>query len=137
METIASTLPTCSVRQLAYSTFSILQLYYDGQAYLAEFDNPQCIFIRGGQLVSLEKTERTISGKTVYESRFGYASGDIFALISDGVILRSRRGSNLGWSGKTPPSLCSKAKSFIPPPACAVVKPACDNLYKAGGDDLP
>ena len=47
VDTIAHTLPICKVRHIAYSTFSILQLFHDGRAYLVEFDNPACIFIRG------------------------------------------------------------------------------------------
>ena len=40
VETIAHTLPICKVRQVAYSTFYILQIFHDGKAYLVEFDNP-------------------------------------------------------------------------------------------------
>lgn len=46
VETIVETLPVCQVRQVAYSTFSILQVFHNGDAYLVEFDNPSCIFIR-------------------------------------------------------------------------------------------
>ena len=48
VETIVETLPICKVRQVAYSTFSILQVFHSGAAYLVEFDNPSCIFIRNG-----------------------------------------------------------------------------------------
>ena len=44
VETIARTLPICQVRQVAYSTFSILQIFHNGEAYLVEYDNPGCIF---------------------------------------------------------------------------------------------
>ena len=44
--TIVETLPVCQVRGVAYSTFSILQVFHSGDAYLVEFDNPGCIFIR-------------------------------------------------------------------------------------------
>ena len=45
VETIAKTLPVCKVREVAYATFSILQIFRNGEAYLVEFDNPSCIFI--------------------------------------------------------------------------------------------
>ena len=40
VETVVNTLPVCSERNLAYSTFSVLQIFHDGNAYLVEFDNP-------------------------------------------------------------------------------------------------
>ena len=56
---------------MAYSTFSILQVFNNGDAYLAEFDNPGCIFIRDGKLFPIPKNERTIKDKTclLYTSR--------------------------------------------------------------------
>lgn len=38
--TIARTLPVCQTRHVAYSTFSVLQIYRDGKALLLEYDNP-------------------------------------------------------------------------------------------------
>ena len=46
VETIAKTLPVCKVRKVAYATFSILQIFHNGEAYLVEFDNPGCVFVR-------------------------------------------------------------------------------------------
>ena len=43
VETIAKTLPICKVREVAYATFSILQIAHNGEADLVEFDNPSCI----------------------------------------------------------------------------------------------
>ena len=51
VETVAKTLPICKVRKVAYATFSILQIFHSGEAYLAEFDNPSCVFIRDGKIV--------------------------------------------------------------------------------------
>ena len=45
--TIVQTLPVCSVRQIAYSTFTILQIKHNGEAYMVQFDNPLCVMIRG------------------------------------------------------------------------------------------
>ena len=54
VETLASTLPVCNIRKLAYSTFSVAQIFDDGQVELVEFDNPPCMFVRNGKLVDLE-----------------------------------------------------------------------------------
>ena len=45
VETIARTLPICQERKVAYATFSILQIFHNGDAYLVEYDNPDCVFI--------------------------------------------------------------------------------------------
>ena len=58
VETIAMTLPICKVRQVAYSTFAILQIFRDGRAYLVEYDTPACIVIRDGQKLDIEHSER-------------------------------------------------------------------------------
>ena len=85
LETIVQTLPICQVRQVAYSTFSILQVFNNGDAYLAEFDNPGCIFIRDGKLFPIPKNERTIKDKTINEFRFKVQTGDTLVLMSDGT----------------------------------------------------
>lgn len=97
ISTIIQTLPTCKVRQLAYSTLSLLEIHENGEAYLVEFDNPPTIFLnKRGDL--LERIPREIAGRTVYESRFDVQNGDFIALISDGVV-HAGVGSvlNLGW----------------------------------------
>ena len=60
VETIVETLPICQERQVAYSTFSILQVSHDGAAYLVEFDNPGCIFIRDGELMEIPRNLREV-----------------------------------------------------------------------------
>ena len=98
VETIAHTLPICKVRQVAYSTFSILQIFHDGKAYLVEFDNPACIFIRNGKLMDIPYEMREIAGKNVRESKFDICVGDMFAMVSDGVVFAGVGTIlNLGW----------------------------------------
>ncbi len=99
VETITSTLPVCKERRLAYSTFSILQIFDKGDAYLVEFDNPPCIFIRNGKVMELETEFKQCAGKTVTESRFTVQAGDVLALISDGVIYAGvGQALNFGWN---------------------------------------
>ena len=86
VDTIAKTLPVCSVRKVAYSTFSILQIFNSGRAYLVEYDNPACVFIRNKKMMAIPYTVKNIEGKTIREFRFDVALDDYFVLFSDGVI---------------------------------------------------
>lgn len=139
VETIVSTLPICSVRKLAYSTFSVLQIKDTGEAYLAEFDNPACIFIRNGELMELEMTDKEYAGKTVYESRFTVFPGDVLALISDGVVYAGV-GSilNFGWTWESVAEwLCKESlKEKSAPRLAAALSQAVKELYMdRPGDD--
>ncbi len=98
VETIASTLPVCRVREVAYSTFTMMQVNADGGAYLVEFDNPSLILLRQGRHTYIPWEERTICGKRVREARMQLELGDIAVTFSDGVI-HAGVGMllNLGW----------------------------------------
>lgn len=99
VETIAKTLPICKVREVAYATFSILQIKHTGEAYLVEFDNPSCIFIRDKKIVKYPYQERVIEGKTIREYRFRVKLNDCFVLMSDGVIYAGEGElMNLSWT---------------------------------------
>ena len=101
VETIVQTLPICQVRKVAYSTFSILQVFHNGDAYLVEFDNPSCIFIRNGELVKIPENIRVIEDKKINEFRFRVQRGDALILMSDGTI-HAGVGDllNFGWEWK-------------------------------------
>lgn len=68
VETIAATLPICSVRGVAYSTFTIVHLVDNREAELIQYDNPQIILIRDGQNYEYPRTEMIIGGKKIYKS---------------------------------------------------------------------
>lgn len=98
VDTIVHTLPVCSVRKVAYSTFIILQVDYDGNAYLVEFDSPKCIFIRNGKIVDIKYNERIIAGKMIHEAHFKVHPEDVLTLLSDGVVYAGiGELMNLGW----------------------------------------
>ena len=48
VQTIAETLPICSVRGVAYSTFTILHLVNNSEMELIQYDNPMVILLRDG-----------------------------------------------------------------------------------------
>ncbi len=84
VETIAATLPVCSVRGVAYSTFTIIHLKNNQTAELIQYDNPLAIIIRDEQVWDYPKTEMTIGGKKIYKSVIKLQENDIFIAMSDG-----------------------------------------------------
>ena len=49
VKTIAETLPICSTRGVAYSTFTIIHLVNNEEAEIIQYDNPHVILIRNGK----------------------------------------------------------------------------------------
>lgn len=84
VETIAQTLPICSVRGVAYSTFTILHLVDNREIELIQYDNPLTILIRNGSGYDYPKTEMNIGGKKIYQSVIKLQEDDVFVAMSDG-----------------------------------------------------
>ena len=82
--TIAATLPVCSVRGVAYSTFTIMHLINNEVAELIQYDNPQVILLRDGVNYEYPKTEMNIDGKKIYKSVIRLQENDVFIAMSDG-----------------------------------------------------
>ena len=84
VETIAATLPVCSIRGVAYSTFTIIHLKNNQSAELIQYDNPHAIIIRDENIWDYPKTEMNIGGKKIYKSVIKLKENDIFVAMSDG-----------------------------------------------------
>lgn len=84
VSTIAATLPICSVRGVAYSTFTIIHLINNETAELIQYDNPHVILIRNGKNFDYPKNELSINGKQIYKSVIDLQENDIFIAMSDG-----------------------------------------------------
>lgn len=98
IETIASTLPTCKVRQLAYSTFSVAKIKHDGRTYAVEFDNPQLFVGRNQRLIKPHQVTRTIANKKINEYFFELKDNDWLVMVSDGVLYAGvGLVMNMGW----------------------------------------
>lgn len=139
VETIARTLPICQVRKVAYATFSILQISHDGSAYLVEFDNPSCVFVRDRQIVDYPYEERFIEDKKIREYRFQVQINDCFVLMSDGVIYAGvGELLNFGWTWKDMAQYtlkCTK-ETLSASRLAAMLSQACYDLYgEKPGDD--
>ena len=66
VKTIAATLPVCSVRGVAYSTFTIIHLINNTTAELIQYDNPHVILLRDCKNYEYREEELNIDGKLIY-----------------------------------------------------------------------
>lgn len=98
VETMASTLPVCSERGVAYSTFTIVKIKDDGKIYVAEFDNPELVYFSGNKVTDIPRETSEMDGKLVSVSRFQAGPGDLLVFFSDGVVHAGvGRLLDLGW----------------------------------------
>ena len=74
----------CSVRGVAYSTFTIIHIIENDTAELIQYDNPHIIFIRDEHIYDYPKTETNIDGKKIYRSSIKLQENDILVAMSDG-----------------------------------------------------
>lgn len=98
VDTIAKTLPVCAERQLAYSTFTIINIDNQGMVYVAEFDNPSIFYLSDGTIKEINWETVKINNRIIKESRFKIKENDIITLVSDGVIYAGTgKILNLNW----------------------------------------
>ncbi len=98
VSTMIATLPVCSVRGVAYSTFTIVRIQHQQEAEIISYDNPKVIFLRDGRNVELPTTQSVINGKTIHTSRVRLNEQDVFLLMSDGATYAGvGKTLNFGW----------------------------------------
>lgn len=96
--TVASTLPVCEKRGIAYSTFTIIQVIDSRQAQVIQYDNPHVIYLRNGICCEYESLQLQIGDKTIYQSILDLAPGDTLVAMSDGAVYAGvGKSLNFGW----------------------------------------
>ena len=139
VKTIANTLPVCSQRKVAYSTFSIIQVNNNQEATLIQFDNPMIILLRDGVHLDYPSTQQIIDGKKIAISTIKVQPGDLFVVMSDGALFAGIGLSfNYGWQrdniidyleARYLPEMSAKM-------AATIIAEECDELYNhQPGDD--
>ncbi len=86
---ISATLPQCQERNIAYSTFSLLQIKQDGSCLLVEFDNPFIHVIRNQEIVPLKRESHWYQDRLVYSCECTLQDNDVVVMISDGALYAS------------------------------------------------
>ncbi|TVQ22400.1 MAG: serine/threonine protein phosphatase [Leptolyngbya sp. DLM2.Bin15] len=99
LKTIIATLPICQVRNIAYSTFTIIQVNCETNSFtVTNFDNPAVIYIRNGQRMELQTHMEEILGRKISLSEGTLERGDFLGAISDGVLYAGMGVAlNFGW----------------------------------------
>ncbi len=92
VETIADTLPICSERKSAFSTFTIIRLVNNDRADIIQYENPNVILLRDGKNYEMQLNTMRIGEKTIYHSGLNLRDGDTFIAMSDGVLYASSDG---------------------------------------------
>jgi hypothetical protein len=139
LSTILATLPICQERHVAYCTFTVLQVNDDNTAYLVEYDNPDTILIRDGQITELERSKRVIEGKEIQEARFTVQDGDVYVIMSDGCLYASSGLKlNLNWDRDRLSKIARESARLSPYSkriAFDIVQACDDQYWGQPGDD--
>ncbi len=139
VETIALTLPVCNVRQIAYSTFTIIRVVDSEEAEIIQYDNPQVIILRDGKSIDYPKTVTEIEGKTIFKTKIKLQENDVFIAMSDGAIYAGvGKTMNFGWQRDNIVSFMEQMydPEYTAKSLCNLLLDECNRLYGGEpGDD--
>ena len=139
VSTIAATLPVCSVRGVAYSTFTIIHILNNEIAEIIQYDNPHVIIIRNFENYDYPKTEMNIGGKKIYKSVIKLCEDDVFIAMSDGCPHAGLGGRyNFGWKREEIADYMTAlvAGGYTAKNLSTMLVDECDKLYgNRPGDD--
>lgn len=85
VETVVAALPVCSVRGIAYSTFTVIRIENNRKAEIIQYDNPKVVLLRNGKNVEIPSTSIKIAGKNIIRTEIDIYENDLFIAFSDGV----------------------------------------------------
>lgn len=139
VETIAATLPICSVRGVAYSTFTIIHIIENETAEIIQYDNPHVIMIRDGEIFDYSTIEMVIDAKKIYRSVIRLQENDIFIAMSDGCTHAGIGTSfNFGWGREEISKFMEKQAvgGYTAKALADILVNECNKLYEnSPGDD--
>ncbi len=137
--TIVQTLPVCSVRHVAYSTFTVIRIVKNRKAEIIQYDSPNVVLFRDGKYCDLPTTATYIEGKKITRSELYIQENDTFIAFSDGVE-HAGVGNiyNFGWKREDIVSFLETFSGigFTAKTLTAILLDECDRLYDGKpGDD--
>ncbi|ACJ75246.1 stage II sporulation E family protein [Thermosipho africanus H17ap60334] len=83
---IISTLPTCKVRKISYSTLATCLIdYKKKRCTIFEYEFPLIFYFRDGELLNLKKIVKKVENKKLTVSEIDIKIGDSIFLMTDGI----------------------------------------------------
>ncbi|VDN47122.1 conserved protein of unknown function [Petrocella atlantisensis] len=137
IDTIIHTLPVCKVREIAYATFSIIEIDKNLRCKIFESENPPFFFVRNGKIMETEKTIKAFHDKKVWISHLDLIQDDFVVVCSDGVI-HAGVGNilNFGWEWENVATFLEREGNRNASQLSQRLIGACSDLYcQAPGDD--
>jgi len=97
--TVIGTLPVCQMRNIAYATFTIIEVDHSNYHFrVINFDNPPFFYLKGNRVVKLEKRTEHILDKEITFCEGNLERGDFVAAASDGILYAGLGVTfNFGW----------------------------------------
>jgi len=86
VNTVTKTLPVCKKRGIAYSTFTIAQIFKNGKIKIVNYDNPAPIILKNREIIYIDYVKKIINEKEIKIYEFKIEEGDMIFLMSDGVV---------------------------------------------------
>ena len=99
LSTVIGTLPMCKVREIAYATFTVVEVKQPTlEVRVINFDNPPILYLKAGHPAKLQHRVEKILDRDVIISEGRLERGDFLAALSDGVLHAGLGGAmNFGW----------------------------------------
>lgn len=108
VKAVADTLPVCSVRNLAYATFTVM-VAEENEICLLQYDNPDVILLRNGKNVEYCRDILMFGEKEIHQSCFQFREGDMLIFMSDGVTNAGMgKTTYAGWGRKEVVEFCEQ-----------------------------
>lgn len=139
LDTLAHSLPICKIRNIAYSTFTIIYARQNGDVYIADYENPTAFYYnkKRKRISGVQGNERIINGKKIIETEIHLHDGDCIIVTSDGVI-HAGVGEllNYGWEwrhvAKYLEDICSDNNAMM---ISKLLISTCNDLYDGKPSD--
>jgi hypothetical protein len=137
--TVASTLPVCEKRGLAYSTFTIIHVVDNKTAEVIQYDNPHVILLRNGVNCEYDMISMQIGDKKILKSKIELSTGDVLVAMSDGAVYAGvGKSFNFGWQRQNIIEFLEIMydNTYSPKTISTILLEQCNQLYGGTpGDD--